>query len=182
MNIFRVLMCAALVAAPLEIADAQCYVDANGNMVCPTQSSTTVRRGLFGRRVVRTVQQPTRSYSTVYSRTYSQPVQSSGSSANYGAGSSGYSATYTSTPVVTYTSEPAATVAPADKAAGSAGCDCGCAEELEAIRERLDALEAARWQLPSKQTSKAGPAFSFTQQEGPALAFTKPQGVTVASR
>ena len=32
MNALRVLMCAALVAAPIEIADAQCYVDANGNI------------------------------------------------------------------------------------------------------------------------------------------------------
>lgn len=177
MNIIRVLMCAALVAAPLEIADAQCYVDANGNTVCPARSTA---RGPVRRWVQST--RPARTYTRVYSRTYSQPVQSSGSSANYGAGSSGYSSTYTTAPVVTYTSEPAEADTPAAKA-GSAGCDCGCAEELEAIRERLDALESRPYyKLPGSQASKAGPAFSFTKQEGPAFAFTKPEGVAVASR
>lgn len=178
---FRLFLAVALLATP--IADAACYVDANGNMVCDAPARTTVRRGLFGRTYTRTVApapapivaSPRYSTTTTY--------QSSGSYSTYGGGSSGEvfkhwgpmtSAERAVSARYGTAQEPAAVVdAPA---VGSAACDCGCQERIKELEERVEALEAAKFTLP-----RVGKAFSFTTRQGPAFAFTKPEPVELVA-
>lgn len=178
---FRLFLAVALLAAP--IADAACYVDANGNMVCDAPARTAVRRGLFGRTYTRTVAPAPAPVVTSPRYSTTNAYQSGGSYSTYGGGSSGevfkhwgpmtaaeraVSARYGTA------SEPAGVSSSAPS--GSAACDCGCQGRIKELEERVEALEAAKFTLP-----RVGKAFSFTARQGPAFAFTRPEPVELVA-